>query len=69
MEMQKKPLGERFNPKRYGMTFCPQCDSRGKIFKTVKELEVCMACGGFGLIKTPREEPIHGRRNGDRFKN
>jgi hypothetical protein len=54
--MQKKALGERFNPERYGMIFCPQCNGRGKVFKTVKEFEVCMACGGFVLIKTPREK-------------
>jgi len=54
--MQKKTLGERFNPERYGMIFCPQCNGRGKIFKTIKEFEVCMACGSFGLIKTPREK-------------
>jgi len=65
--MEKKALGERFNPKRYGMTFCPQCNGRGRIFKSIKEFEVCMACGGFGLIKAPREEPISGRSDGDRL--
>jgi len=65
--MEKKTLGEKFSPKRYGMTFCPRCSGRGRIFKTLKEFEVCVACGGFGLIKTSEEESINGRGDGGRF--
>jgi rRNA maturation endonuclease Nob1 len=67
--MQKKTLGERFNfnTERYGMIFYPQCNGQGKVFKTVKEFEACMACGGFVLIKTPREKQIDGKSDGCRF--
>jgi DnaJ-class molecular chaperone len=65
--MRKKVLGDGFDPERYSMIFCPECNGRGKIFKDIKEFEVCMVCGGFGLIKTPREEPTDGRNDGGRF--
>jgi hypothetical protein len=67
MEKEKKVLGERFNPERYGMIFCPQCNGRGKIFKTIKEFEVYTACGGFGLIKIPREKPVDEESDEGRF--
>lgn len=67
--MRKKALGEGFNPERYGMIFCPECNGRGKISKNVKEFEVCMACGGFGLIKAPGEEPMNGKTYGGKVNN
>lgn len=56
--MQKKALGQGFNPERYGMISCPHCNGKGRIFKTLKEFNVCIVCGGFGAIKTPKEKPI-----------
>ena len=56
--MEKEILGNGFNPERYGMIFCPQCNGQGKVSKDGNEVSVCTACGGFGLIKAPREEPI-----------
>jgi len=59
-KMQKKAPPEGLNPERYGMIPCPHCNGRGKVFRDVKEFNVCMVCGGFGAIKAPRGEPIDG---------
>ena len=59
--MQKKVLRQGSDPERYGMISCPECNGRGKIFKNLKEFEVCMGCGGFGAIKASRGEPMDGR--------
>jgi len=58
--MQKKDLRQRFSPERYDMIFCPHCNGRGRIFKTPKEFNVCVVCGGFGAIKAPRGQSIDG---------
>jgi DnaJ-class molecular chaperone len=59
-KMQGKTRCEGFNPEKYGMILCPQCNGRGKVFKDAKELNVCVVCGGFGAIKAPKGEPIDG---------
>ncbi len=65
--MQKKDLCQRFSPEKYGMIYCPECNGRGKIFKNVREFEVCIDCGGFGLIKAPRKEPLDEESDEGRF--
>ena len=46
-------------PEKYGMVSCPRCNGLGKVFRSSKEIEVCMVCGGFGAIKAPAGELIH----------
>jgi hypothetical protein len=58
--MQKKDLHKRFTPERCGMICSPECNGRGKIPKNTKEFEVCIGCGGFGLIKASRREQLDG---------
>jgi len=54
---------------KYGMVSCPRCNGLGKVFRSVKEIEVCMACGGFGAIKAPEGEVIHTHGMMERWKN
>ena len=49
--MNKTKIAERFNPEKYGMTFCPGCSSSGRFSNDVQGVNVCNVCGGFGLIK------------------
>jgi len=44
-----------FDPKKYGMIFCPNCHGRGKFIHDALGTGVCKACGGFGLIKRRKE--------------
>ncbi len=59
-KMQKKDLDQRPSLERYGMIFCPHCNGRGRIFKTLKEFNVCVVCGGFGAIKAPTGQSNDG---------
>ncbi len=44
-----------FNPEKYGMVFCPDCNGKGKIPKNLGGLNVCPKCGGSGLVKEEKE--------------
>jgi DnaJ-class molecular chaperone len=46
---------EMFNPENYGMVFCPNCNGSGKSLEEAKGVDICMVCGGFGLIKKGEE--------------
>jgi len=57
-----------FDPKRYGMTICPCCNSQGYI--QAPKRQCCPECGGFGFVKREPEEdthtsPIIGKGKGD----
>ena len=45
--MKKK----HFDPEKYGMLFCPQCNGYGKSLKNSNNIRVCTGCGGFGLVR------------------
>jgi len=59
-KIQKKALRQGSNLERYGMISCPECNGRGKIFKNLKEFEVCTSCGGFGAIRALEGESVDG---------
>jgi DnaJ-class molecular chaperone len=41
-----------FNPQKYGMVFCADCNGSGKLAKALDGFQkVCPKCGGFGLLK------------------
>lgn len=44
-------IGQKFNPEKYDMIFCPDCGGSGKSFIYSKGNSVCKVCGGFGLIR------------------
>ena len=50
--MNKTKIAERFNPEKYGMTFCPGCSGSGRSFADAQGVNLCKVCGGFGFIKT-----------------
>jgi len=49
--VNKTKIAERFNPEKYGMTFCPGCSGSGRSFADAQGVNVCKVCGGFGFIK------------------
>ena len=49
--MNKTKKTERFNPEKYGMTFCPGCSGSGRFCNDAQGVNVCKVCGGFGFIK------------------
>jgi DnaJ-class molecular chaperone len=54
MSKWRKDIDEKkqFNPRKYGMVFCPDCKGSGKFDKAFDACqEVCPKCGGFGLLK------------------
>jgi DnaJ-class molecular chaperone len=44
-------MDKTFDPEKYEMVFCPFCNGKGKFVKNPDGSDVCMRCGGFGLIK------------------
>ena len=60
--MNKTKIAERFNPGKYGMTFCPGCSGSGRSFADVQGINVCKVCGGFGLIKKQEKGNILDKR-------
>ena len=50
-----------FDPEKYGMLFCFECDGNGKLLKDSEDIEVCPKCGGFGFIKK-EEDPNRIKR-------
>jgi len=53
--LRRTKIGEKFNPEKYGMIFCPDCSGSGRSFADAKGVNVCKVCGGFGLIKKERK--------------
>ena len=49
--MNKTKKTERFNPEKYGMTFCPGCSGSGRFCNDAQGVDVCKVCGGLGFIK------------------
>ncbi len=49
--MDKTKIAEKFNPEKYGMTFCPGCSGSGRSLADAQGVNVCKVCGGFGFIK------------------
>ncbi|HUL30877.1 MAG TPA: hypothetical protein VLZ03_10545 [Thermodesulfobacteriota bacterium] len=44
-------MENHFDPEKYGMRFCIECDGNGKLLIDSRDVEVCPKCGGFGYIK------------------
>jgi DnaJ-class molecular chaperone len=55
-------IREKFNPHKYGMVFCMDCNGSGKSFTDPEENNVCKVCGGFGLIKKQEKASILDKR-------
>jgi DnaJ-class molecular chaperone len=49
-------MHDNFDPERYGMLFCIECEGNGKLLSDSDDTEICPKCGGFGFIKK-EEEP------------
>jgi rRNA maturation endonuclease Nob1 len=64
MGMERKAKGERIDPEKYGMIFCPYCTGSGKSFTDAEGMRVCETCGGFGLIIKKGEKKDVGDRGG-----
>lgn len=45
---------EKFNPEKYGMLVCPDCNGTGYVGNPTRQC--CAKCGGFGYIKKEKEE-------------
>jgi rRNA maturation endonuclease Nob1 len=56
--MTKAKIGEKFDPEKYGMIFCPSCTGSSKSFIDPEGNNVCKVCGGFGLIKKQEKASI-----------
>jgi len=50
-------MESNFDPERYGMLFCLECDGNGKLLNLndSDDTEICPKCGGFGFIKKEKE--------------
>lgn len=48
-------MDHNFDPEKYGMLFCLECDGNGKLLNDSKESEICPKCGGFGFIRKEKE--------------
>lgn len=62
MMKEKRVMGRRFDPKRYGMIHCPACNGAGKLFNGVEGKAVCKICGGFGFIMKQEENNFDEQR-------
>jgi len=61
--LRRTKIGEKFNPEKYGMIFCPNCCGSGRSFTNPEGGNVCKVCGGFGLIKREKND-IPDKREG-----
>jgi hypothetical protein len=52
---KSRQFPRKFDPEKYGMIICPGCNGHGFIEDYVGR-NVCLKCGGFGLIKK-EEDP------------
>lgn len=55
IEEGKSMKKKSFNPEKYGMVVCPDCNSNG--YFEYPERQCCQKCGGFGFIKKEEEPP------------
>ncbi len=46
---------DKFDPKKYGMLFCLECDGNGKLLTDSDDIQICPKCGGFGFVKKENE--------------
>jgi DnaJ-class molecular chaperone len=51
-----------FDPEKYGMVFCPDCEGKGKLPKKPDGFIVCSTCGGCGAIRKEKEAREEGRK-------
>jgi phage FluMu protein Com len=56
-------MDRTFDPEKYGMLFCFECNGNGKLLTDSGGIEVCPRCGGFGFIK--KEEEPDQKRDSD----
>jgi hypothetical protein len=49
-------MNNHFDPEKYGMLLCMECDGNGKLLSDSEDVAVCPKCGGFGFIKK-EEDP------------
>jgi hypothetical protein len=43
-------MDNNFDPEKYGMLFCFECDGNGKLLNDSKDSEICQKCGD-GLLR------------------
>jgi DnaJ-class molecular chaperone len=55
-------IGKIFNPEKYGMVFCPDCEGKGKLPKNPDCFIVCSRCGGCGAIRKEKEAREEDRK-------
>jgi DnaJ-class molecular chaperone len=51
-----------FDPEKYGMVFCPDCEGKGKLPNNPDGFLVCSRCGGSGAIRKEDEAPEEDRK-------
>ncbi len=51
-----------FDPEKYGMVICPDCEGKGKLPKNPDGFIVCSTCGGCGTIRKEEEAPEEDRK-------
>ena len=61
----RKGMDKAFDPEKYGMVICYECNGNGKLLNDPENMEVCPRCGGFGFIRK-EEDPykIKGQKVG-----
>ena len=52
-------MDDNFDPKRYGMLFCLECNGNGKLLIDSDVIQICPKCGGFGFV---REENVPDKK-------
>jgi RecJ-like exonuclease len=50
-QSKEADMEKPYDPEKYGLVVCPQCNGSGKLPNNPKGIKVCEKCGGFGLIK------------------
>jgi DnaJ-class molecular chaperone len=49
-----------FNPEKYGIEFCPECEREGKLPKNPDGYSICLRCGGSGVVKKEKKARRRG---------
>lgn len=61
----RKGMNKAFDPGKYGMVICFECNGNGKLLNDPGEMEICPRCGGFGFIrKEEGPDKIKGQKVG-----